>query len=145
MAARRLDAAVFPSSRLQFIIVCSGIALFLLLSWSAKLSLWQFILVVAVSGLTFGYWWLSRPIVTQITQPPLHLNAHQGWQLMMATSRGDQLWHGELRQLRTYSWVVVADFAITEPYQRSLTLSIFRDQVAPEDWRRLIILSQLIN
>lgn len=139
----RLDAPIMPSSRLRQLFYSGLLGLFLLLTWSAKLAIWQLGLVIAALFLIGGFIFLSKPTLLHLSQPPLHLNSRYDWQLLMATSRGDQLWQGDLVRVRATSWVVIADVRVIEPYQKSLTLTIFRDQVSAEDWRKLSILGQL--
>ena len=63
----------------------------------------------------------------------------------MRTSRGDTLWQAELAAVSSYQWVMCFQFIIKEPYQRHLSVTVFRDQVSTEHWRELMILVNTIS
>ena len=67
------------------------------------------------------------------------------WQLLMRSSRGDNLWQAELVAVSSYSWVICFKFIVKEPYQRPLAVAIFRDQVSAEQWRKLSILANSVS
>lgn len=140
----RLDAPITLQSRFRLLFYAALLAIFLPIAWLAGLAIWQFGLVLLSVILISSFIFLSKPALLQLSQPPLHLNARQNWQLLMRTARGDQLWQGDLLRVRAYSWVVIAEVQVIEPYQRSLTFTIFRDQMTADDWRKLSILGQLM-
>lgn len=139
----RLDAPIIPSSRLRLLFYSGLLGLFLLLAWSVNLAIWQLGLVLLSLILIGGFIFLSKPTLLHLSQPPLHLNLHYDWQFLMATARGNQLWQGNLLRAQSYSWAVIVEVQVMEPYQKSLTVTIFRDQVSAEDWRKLSILGQI--
>lgn len=86
---------------------------------------------------------LSRPILLHLTQPPLDQRIDQHWQLRIRTSQGDGLWQAQLLAVHHYHWAMSFDFMIKEPYQRSMSLTVFRDQVSLEQWRELNVLANV--
>ena len=62
---------------------------------------------------------------------------------MIRTSRGDELWQAQMVDVHNYRWAMIIEFDIIEPYQRSLSMTIFRDQVSAEQWRELNILANV--
>ena len=62
---------------------------------------------------------------------------------MIRTSRGDELWQAQMVDVHNYRWAMIFEFDIVEPYQRSLSMTIFRDQVSAEQWRELNILANI--
>lgn len=143
--AMRLDAPIAIKSRLRNLFFGGLLGLFLWLTWSAGLAIWQLALVGLVLILVSGFTVLSKPALLHLSQPPLHRNACYDWQLLMATAHGEQLWQADLLRVRSYFWVVIADFRVVEPYQKSLTITIYRDQVLAEDWRKLSIVGQVLG
>ena len=90
-----------------------------------------------------GYLALSRPIILHISQPPLSKDIYRDWQLLIRTGHGDALWQAQLKAVTQSRWVICFDFDIVEPYQRPLSIAIFRDQVNAEEWRKLTILANM--
>lgn len=115
-----------------------------LLAWLANLSLLQYVVLLVICVAVVSYLALSRPILLHLSQPPLSQRVNQGWQLLMRTSRGDTLWQAKLRTVQRYHWIISCEFIIVEPYQRSLSVTIFRDQVSAEEWRELSVLANVI-
>lgn len=139
----RIDTAIKPASYLRTLLYL-GLALVMLgLAWLAALALWQYVLILTVTVAVVSYLALSRPILLHLTQPPIDQRIDQHWQLMIRTSRGDGLWQAQLLAVHHYHWVMSFDFMITEPYQRPLSLTVFRDQVSLEQWRELNILANV--
>lgn len=116
----------------------------ILLAWLASLSLWQYVLILVISAAVISYLALSRPILLHLSQPPLSQRADQGWQLLMRTGRGDELWQAGLVAVYRYHWLMSFEFIVVEPYQRTLSVTIFRDQVSAEHWRELNVLANVI-
>jgi len=46
-----------------------------------------------------------------------------------------------LVDINRYQWAMSIEFNIVEPYQRSFSTTIFRDQVNSDQWRQLNILA----
>ena len=113
------------------------------LAWLASLLLWQYVLILIVTATVIIYLTLSRPILLHLSQPPLSHRIDQHWQLLLRTGRGDELWQAQLIVVSGYRWAISFEFNVIEPYQRSLSVTIFRDQVSPEQWRELNILARL--
>ena len=115
-----------------------------LLAWLAQLSLAQYVLLLITSAGVTCYLALTRPILLHLSQPPLQHRVDQHWQLLIRTSRDDALWQAHLSELHRYPLCIHFKFSIIEPYQRGLSVTIFRDQVSAEEWRKLNILATVI-
>ena len=140
----RIDTLIKPSSQLRTVLYASLIAVMGLLAWLAQLSLAQYVLLLIVSAGVACYLALTRPILLHLSQPPLQHRVDQHWQLLIRTSRDDALWQAHLSKLHRYPLCIHFEFTIIEPYQRVLSLTIFRDQVSVEEWRKLNILATVI-
>ena len=139
----RIDTVIKPASYLRTLLYL-GLALVMLgLAWLAALALWQYVLILIVTAAVVSYLALSRPILLHLTQPPIDQRIDQHWQLMIRTSRGDGLWQAQLLAVHHYHWAMSFDFMVTEPYQRLLSVTVFRDQVSLEQWRELNILANV--
>ncbi|WP_296194184.1 MULTISPECIES: hypothetical protein [unclassified Psychrobacter] len=145
LTSLRIDAPIQPVSRirLMFHLVLATA----LLTWAAlaSLALWQYVTVLIVSATALSYLALSRPILLHLSQPPSNKSIYQHWQLLMRSSRGDSLSQAELVAVSSYSWVICFKFIIKEPYQRPVSVAIFRDQVSAEQWRKLSILANSVS
>ncbi|WP_352337100.1 hypothetical protein [Psychrobacter sp. 16-MNA-CIBAN-0192] len=140
----RIDTAIKPSSHLRTALYASLIVVMGLLAWLAELSLAQNVLLLIVSAGFACYLALIRPILLHISQPPLQHRVDQHWQLLMRTSRDDALWQAHLSKLHRYPLCIHFEFSIIEPYQRSLSFTVFRDQVSAREWRQLNILATVV-
>jgi len=137
----RIDTAIQPTSYLR-LLVYSGLAIaMIVLAALAPLALWQYVLVLIVATAAIIYLALSRPILLHLSQPPLNQRIDRYWQLLFRTGRGDELWQAQLVAVHGYQWAISIEFIIIEPYSRSLSVTIFRDQVSANQWRELSILS----
>ncbi|TXD96469.1 hypothetical protein ES754_10025 [Psychrobacter frigidicola] len=139
----RIDTPIKLSSYLRtllYIILSSGL---ILLAWLAKLSLGHYVLILVITASVVSYLALSRPIVLHLSQPPLDQRIDQNWQVLMRTNRGDALWQADLFKVHRYPLFIHFEFTIIEPYQRALTVTVFRDQVTDEQWRELNILASV--
>lgn len=141
IATRRLDSAITPSSYVRAAAYSTFAGIFIILAWWADLLLWQYTLLLIVSGVAISYLALSKPILLHLSQPPLDLRLDEGWQILMRTAYGDQLWQASLISAQRHTLLVHLRFEVREPSQRPLSLTVFRDQVSREDWRRLNILA----
>ena len=139
----RIDTAIRPASYLRTLLYLSLASVMFGLAWLAALALWQYVLILIVTVAVVSYLALSRPILLHLTQPPLDQRIDQHWQLMMRTSQSDVLWQAQLVTVHRYHWAIGFDFIITEPYQRPLSLTVFRDQISLEQWRELNILANV--
>ena len=139
----RIDTAIKPASYLRTLLYLGLASVMLGLAWLAALVLWQYVLILIVTVAVVSYLALSRPILLHLTQPPLDQRIDQHWQLMIRTSQSDGLWQAQLVTVHRYHWAIVFDFIITEPYQRPLSLTVFRDQMSLEQWRELNILANV--
>jgi len=101
------------------------------------------LLILIVSAVVASYLIISRPILLHISQPRLSQRVDREWQLLMRTGRGDELWQAELFDIHRYQWAISVDFNMVEPYQKSFSTTIFRDQVNHEQWRQLSILANI--
>lgn len=117
----------------------------LLLAGLADLQLWQYFLLLTISALVIGYLALSRPILLHLSQPPLSQRVDKDWQLLMRTARSDELWLSTLNKVQRHHWWIVFEFATVEPFERDMSLTVFRDQVSADEWRELNILATVIN
>lgn len=144
-ALLRIDSPIKPNSGLRTLIYLLLATLFIGLAWLADLVLWQYVLLLIISALIIGYLSLSPPILLHISQPPLSLRIDKNWQLLMRTRFGDQLWQAQLQNMHSYGWLISFDFIITEPYQKQLTVNVFRDQVNIEAWRKLNVLATVTS
>ena len=143
LTSLRLDTAIKPVSYLQILFYIALSGSIILLAVLASLSLWQYVFILIISAAIIGYLALSRPIVLHISQPPLAKDIYRDWQLLIRTGRGDALWQAQLKAVTQSRWVICFEFNITEPYQRPLSIAIFRDQVNAEEWRKLTVLANM--
>lgn len=139
----RIDTAIGPTSYLRLLLYSGLTCVMVLLAWIASLVLWQYVLVFIVATAVTVYLMLSRPIPLHLSQPPLSHRIDKHWQLLVRTGRGDELWQAELKAVHGYRWMMSIEFAIIEPYRRSLSVIIFRDQVSANQWRELCILANV--
>ena len=144
LTSLRLDTAIKPVSYLQILFYIALSGSIILLAMLASLSLWQYVLILIISVAVIGYLALSRPIILHISQPPLGKDIYRDWQLLIRTGRGDALWQAQLKAVTQSRWVICFDFDIVEPYQRPLSIAIFRDQVNAEEWRKLTVLANMM-
>lgn len=139
----RIDTAIQPASYLRWLLYVSLAAIMIVLAWLASLTFWQYLIILIVSAVVASYLAISRPKVLHLSQPPLGQRMDKQWQLLMRTGRGEELWQAHLISVNRYQWAMVFEFSIFEPYQRSLSMTIFRDQVSLEQWRELSILANI--
>ena len=139
----RIDTAIQPASYLRVLFYMSLTSAMVILAWLASLNVWQYVAILIVAAAVTGYLILSRPVLLHMSQPPLSQRVDRGWQLMIRTSRGDELWQAEMVKVHNYGWAMSFEFNIVEPYQRSLSMTIFRDQVSDNQWRELNILANV--
>ena len=141
----RIDAPIQPTSYLRLLFYMLLASVMMILARLAFLALWQYVLIFVVTVAVVSYLALSRPILLHLSQPPLDKSVYQHWQLLMRTSHGDALWQAQLTAVSNYQWVICFSFIIKEPYQRPLSVAVFRDQVSAEHWRQLTILAHSIS
>ena len=139
----RIDTAIQPASYLRLLLYSGLTAVTVILAWLASLLLWQYVLILIVTAAVTIYLTLSRPILLHLSQPPLSQRIDQHWQLLLRTGRGDELWLAQLIAVSRYRWAISFEFNVIEPRLRSLSVTIFRDQVSPEQWRELNILARV--
>lgn len=145
MTALRIDAAVKANSRWRLLLYSTLLGALVLLAWFAGLAVWQYIVILIAMALVIGYLALSRPIVLHLSQPPLNQRLNQGWQLLMGTSRGDALWQAELIAVKRYSLLIHLQFRVIEPYNKLLSVTVFRDQLSPSQWQALNVLATVTH
>ncbi|WP_227677847.1 hypothetical protein [Psychrobacter sp. H8-1] len=141
----RIDTVIKPNSYLRTLLYSGLIITIIILAWFAQLLLWHYVLVVIISVMVVSYLALSRPILLHLSQPPLDKQINKDWQLLMRTGRGDELWLADLNKVNNYSWLISLSFETIEPFKRSLTVIIYRDQVSMDEWRQLMILANVID
>ena len=141
----RIDAPIQPTTYLRLLFYMLLACVMVILAGLASLALWQYVLIFVVTVAAASYLALSRPILLHLSQPPLDKSVYQHWQLLMRTSHGDALWQAQLTAVSNYQWVICFSFIIKEPYQRPLSVAVFRDQVSAEHWRQLTILAHSIS
>lgn len=139
----RIDTAIQPASHLRLWLYVSLTSVMVLLAWFAALALWQYVLILIVAAAVTIYLTVSRPILLHVSQPPLSQRVDRQWQLLIRTGRGDELWQAQLIAVHGYRWAMSFEFIIVEPYKRSLSVSVFRDQVNADQWRALSILANV--
>jgi len=139
----RIDTTIQPASYLRLLLYIGLASVMIVLAWLASLALWQYVLILIVTAVVIGYLRLSRPIPLHISQPPLSQRTDKDWQLLIRTGRGDELWQAQLVAVHAYRWAISFEFTIVEPYQRSLSITVFRDQVGLEQWRELSVLANV--
>lgn len=139
----RIDTAIQPTSYLRVLFYMGLTSAMVILAWLASLNVWQYVVILVVAAAVTGYLILSRPVLLHMSQPPLSQRVDRGWQLMIRTSRGDELWQAQMVKVHNYRWAMIFEFDIVEPYQRSLSMTVFRDQVNAEQWRELNILANV--
>lgn len=145
MASLRIDTAIKTNSYLRALVYISLTVAMILLAWLVKLSLWQYVVILVISAAVFSYLALARPILLHLSQPPLYKPVHQDWQLLMRTGRGDELWRAELEDIQRYHWLITFTFITFEPFQRSVTVTVYRDQVSSTEWQQLNILANIVG
>ncbi len=138
----RTDCAVKSGSFVRAWLYSSLAIIMIMLSGLAQLWLWQYVLILSVAAAVIIYLVLSKPILLHLSQPPLSKRVDIGWQLLMRTGRADELWQANLSATYYFPWVIHLRLNMTEPYRRSFTVTIFRDQVSAEEWRQLSILAR---
>lgn len=141
MTALRIDAAIKANSRWRLLLYSTLLGALTLLALFANLSLWQYLVILILTVLVIGYLAVSRPILLHLSQPPLSQRLNQGWQLLMRSKRGDELWQAELISVQRYQLLVYLQFKVVEPREKLLSITIFRDQIDPLDWQALNILA----
>lgn len=139
----RIDTTIQPASYLRLLLYIGLASVMIVLAWLASLALWQYVLILIVTAVVIGYLRFSRPIPLHISQPPLSQRTDKDWQLLIRTGRGDELWQAQLVAVHAYRWAISFEFTIVEPYQRSLSITVFRDQVGLEQWRELSVLANV--
>lgn len=137
----RIDAPIQPTSRLRLLLYIILTLALIVLAWQATLLLWQYLMILIVYAAVVCYVALSQPILLHISQPPVSLRVDQGWQLLMRTARGDALWQAQLLKVHRYQLLIHFEFMVLEPYQKPLSVSVFRDQMSREHWRELNVLA----
>ncbi|WP_296207083.1 hypothetical protein [Psychrobacter sp. UBA3480] len=137
----RIDTAITPASYLRALLYVGLTGVMMILAWFASFALWQYLLILIVSAAVASYLIISRPILLHISQPSLSQRIDKEWQLLIRTGRGDELWQAELVDINRYQWAMSVEFNIVEPYQKTFSTTIFRDQVNHEQWRQLNILA----
>lgn len=145
LTSLRIDAPIKPASYLRMLFYIVLASVMVILAGFASLALWQYVLIFVVTVAVVSYLALSRPILLHLSQPPLDKSVYRHWQLLMRSSRGDALWQAQLTAVSNYQWVICFSFMIKEPYQRPLSVVVFRDQVSAEHWRQLTILAHSIS
>ena len=141
--ALRIDTAIQPTSYIRLLMYVGLGCGFGLLAGLTSLMLWQYVLIAIVLVAVVGYLIVARRVLLHLSQPPLHQQLDRDWQLLIRSSRGDELWQGQLVKVHHYRWVINIEFYIIEPYQRSFSINIFRDQVSLEQWREFGILAHI--
>ena len=141
MATLRIDTAIKPTSYLRLLLNITLVSILILLAWSADLALWQYVLIIVVTALVVGYLALSRPILLHLSQPPLTSSFKKDWQLLMRNSRGDALWQAELIAVHRYQLLLHLQFQIVEPYNKRCSVTVYRDQMSPNEWQQLNVLA----
>ena len=141
----RIDTAIKPSSYLRTVLYLGMISMMIILAWFAQLLLSQYVLILIISVIVVSYLTLSRPILLHLSQPPLNKQVDKDWQLLIRTGRGDELWLADLDNANSYNWLISLNFVMVEPFKRSLTVIVYRDQVSVDEWRQLMILTNVID
>lgn len=140
----RIDTMLRPVSYIRRLLYSTMVIITILLAWLAQLFWWQYTLLFLLTAVIATYIALSRPVLLRLSQPPLSKPIDRHWQLLMRTAHGDALWQANLVAVHHYQWMVGFEFTIIEPYQRSISLIVFRDQVSLDDWQKLSILTTVI-
>ncbi len=145
MSSLRIDTAIKPSSYLRLLWYAILASILIVLTLSAGLVLWHYVVILVVTVMIVSYLALSQPILLHLSQPPLSQPLKQGWQLLMRTSHGDGLWQAELVEVQIYHAFVNIRFMVVEPYKKTYTVTVFRDQVTIEQWRQFNILANVTH
>lgn len=140
----RIDTAIKQSSYLRTLLYLGLLSIMLILAWFAQLWWWQYMLVLIISAMIGSYLVLSRPILLHLSQPPLNKQINKDWQLLMRTGRDDELWLADLVNVDAYNWLISINFMTVEPFRRSLTVIVYRDQVSVDEWRALNVLAKVM-
>lgn len=137
----RIDAPIKPTSHLRLLLYIGLTLALIVLAWQAPLRLWQYVMIMIVYAAVVCSVALLQPILLHLSQPPLSQPVDKGWQLLMRTARGDALWQAKLLKVHRYQLLIHFEFMVLEPYQKPLSVSVFRDQMSPEQWRELNVLA----
>lgn len=137
----RIDTPIKPTSRLRLLLYLVLTLALIGLAWQASLLLWQYVAILLVYAAVVCYVALSQPILLHVSQPPMSQRVDRGWQLLMRTARGDALWQAKLLKVHRYQLLMHFEFMVLEPYQKPLSVSVFRDQMSREQWRQLNVLA----
>ena len=140
----RIDTVIEPISYIRRLWYSIMVIIAMLLAWLAQLLWWQYLLLFLLTVVIAAYVTLSRPVLLRLSQPPLSKPIDRHWQLLMRTAHGDALWQANLVAVHRYQWMIGFEFTIIEPYQRSISLVVFRDQVSLNHWQKLSILATVI-
>ena len=139
----RIDVAVATSSRYQKRLYLSLALIIAVLAGLGSLSFWQWLLFLVSALISWiAFRWRCQPLA-HLTQPPLNRTEFADWDLLIETYRGAQLWRGELIMAQDYSSAIILQFEINHPQSRLLNCAIYRDQVTPQGWHQLRVLTQV--
>ncbi len=145
MSSLRIDIPINPSRSLRLLLYIVLASFLIMLAGLANLLLWQYVFILIVTALVIIYLALSRPILLHISQPPVSQPLNQGWQLLMRTSRSDDLWQAQLVEVHRYQALIYLRFKVVEPYHKLCSVTVFRDQVSHTQWQELAILATVTH
>lgn len=137
----RIDTPIKTRSLWRILFYASLALAMVWLVWLTNLSLLQYVFLLVVSLATASYLVLSRPVLLHLSQPLLSQRVDKGWQILMRTGLGDELWQADLMTVHRYPLLIHFKFRVIEPRQRIISMPIFRDQVSDDEWRELNILA----
>lgn len=144
----RIDEEILPTSQWRLLIVAFWLFLMLLVMGVSGLVWWQWLIMLVVTGL--GTWYYRHNHISQrfpvahITQPPLDKLHRSPWFVYVDTKQDKlQLWQGYLNAMYVNRYLVILHFDIVEPLPNNRSVTIWRDQVSEEGWRKLQVFGRL--
>lgn len=132
-----IDAIIHPSPLrhavgIIFVTVC------ILMAWQAGLLWWQLIIVAGI-GIVVLALNITKPAVVGVSAK----DPDQLWEFAIIRSGEIELWQGYVNCVTMQMGRVVLDVYVTEPSNEYIKLSIGRQDIDIEDYRKLATLARI--
>ncbi|MBS9779283.1 MAG: hypothetical protein KGV51_01520 [Moraxellaceae bacterium] len=148
----RIDSQIDTVSLWHRVFAVLWLSLLLLVMLVAQLAWWQWLIMLFVLGAVIYLYYQRDFEIVHLTQPTGNSvkDIYSSPWFVYACYDFDEeefedveCWQGYLTTSHVGRYLVVLAFDIVEPFQRSLSVPIWRDQVSNDDWRKLQTLSRL--
>lgn len=150
----RVEAEISTFSAMRLVIYSVSALLVFVIAALAGLRLWQWLLLamacIAIFKLITMH--LSYPRVAHVTQPRLDRGLKDDWLLLVEPKRSasHQLWQAQLLRARDFGLLLVLEFRVKAfhgnvPKSKRVHLCIYQDQVTPQAWRQLKVLTNVVK